>query len=284
MYETVGYLSYGFFYVSKMVMCAVLVVFSLRGRAQSSVMMEKETCAFLQSLPAGLQKTQADAVRRAINGDCTALISVRNSRNTKPESKSEVVTKDIGGCYRLYRPAGFDTIPLPVLIYLHGGGWCFGSINSCAHFCAELSYRAKIAVLAVEYPLAPEHAYPAALNACTEAVAFAFEHAGEYGFFPDRISIGGDSSGGNLALATALNLILAKDSHSCRMDSGTMCSSLCSLVLFYPVTKSLGRRFVFVEKLCRGIWSRCPIDGCFQCRIHRYRRCSPASCLAGRSR
>lgn len=225
------------FYVSKMVMCAVLVVFSLSGRAQSSVMMEKETCAFLQSLPAGLQKTQADAVRRAINGDCTALISVRNSRNTNPESKSGVVATDIGGCYRLYRPAGFDTIPLPVLIYLHGGGWCFGSINSCAHFCAGLSYRAKIAVLAVEYPLAPEHAYPAALNACTEAVAFAFEHAGEYGFLPDRISIGGDSSGGNLALATALNLILAKDSHSCRMDSGTMCSSLCSLVLFYPVTK-----------------------------------------------
>ena len=70
------------FYVSKKIMCAVLIVFSLRGRAQSSVMMEKETCAFLQSLPAGLQKTQADAVRRAINGDCTALISVRNSRNT----------------------------------------------------------------------------------------------------------------------------------------------------------------------------------------------------------
>ena len=193
------------FYVSKKIMCAVLIVFSLRGRAQSSVMMEKETCAFLQSLPAGLQKTQADAVRRAINGDCTALISVRNSRNTNPESKSGVVAADIGGCYRL---------------------------------CAGLSYRAKIAVLAVEYPLAPEHAYPAALNACTEAVAFAFEHAGEYGFLPDRISIGGDSSGRNLALATALNLILAKDSHSCRMDSGTMCSSLCSLVLFYPVTKA----------------------------------------------
>ena len=89
------------FYVSKMVMCAVLVVFSLRGRAQSSVMMEKEACAFLQSLPAGLQKTQADAVRRAINGDCTALISVRNSRNTNPESKSGVVTEALGGCYRL---------------------------------------------------------------------------------------------------------------------------------------------------------------------------------------
>ena len=104
------------FYVSKMVMCAVLVVFSLSGRAQSSVMMEKETCAFLQSLPAGLQKTQADAVRRAINGDCTALISVRNSRNTKPESKSEVVTKDIGGCYRLYlrrRTAGTDAAGIP---------------------------------------------------------------------------------------------------------------------------------------------------------------------------
>ena len=84
------------FYVSKKIMCAVLIVFSLRGRAQSSVMMEKETCAFLQSLPAGLQKTQADAVRRAINGDCTALISVRNSRNTNPESKSGVVATDIG--------------------------------------------------------------------------------------------------------------------------------------------------------------------------------------------
>lgn len=64
------------FYVSKMVMCAVLVVFSLRGRAQSSVMMEKETCAFLQSLPAGY-KRHADAVRRANNGDCTALIPVQ---------------------------------------------------------------------------------------------------------------------------------------------------------------------------------------------------------------
>ena len=56
------------FYVSKMVMCAVLVVFSLRGRAQSSVMMEKETCAFLQSLPAGLQKTQAGRAPRHKRG------------------------------------------------------------------------------------------------------------------------------------------------------------------------------------------------------------------------
>ena len=58
------------FYVSKKIMCAVLIVFSLRGRAQSSVMMEKETCAFLQSLPAGLQKTQADRAS-CHKRDCT---------------------------------------------------------------------------------------------------------------------------------------------------------------------------------------------------------------------
>lgn len=218
-------------------MCRTYRIFIERQSAEQCNDGEGDLCVS-SIFACGFTKDTGRCRASRINGDCTALISVRNSRNTNPESKSGVVATDIGGCYRLYRPAGFDTIPLPVLIYLHGGGWCFGSINSCAHFCAGLSYRAKIAVLAVEYPLAPEHAYPAALNACTEAVAFAFEHAGEYGFLPDRISIGGDSSGGNLALATALNLILAKDSHSCRMDSGTMCSSLCSLVLFYPVTKA----------------------------------------------
>lgn len=210
------------------------VTFPQPSRAQADVM-KSEAQTFLAGLPAGLQNLQTEAVRKATGGDCSDLMAVRNSRNAAPELPKGVTARDIGDKYRLYLPTDHNSTRLPVLIYLHGGGWCFGSINSCARFCAELSRTAKIAVLAVEYPLAPEHPYPAALNACTEAVTFVSGNVAEYGFDTVRIFVGGDSAGGNLALATALNLIFAKQMIA---GQGEELPSIHSLVLFYPVTKA----------------------------------------------
>lgn len=210
------------------------ILFSQPGMSQNDAM-KREMQVFLADMPAGLQTAQAEAVRKAIAGDCSALQAVRNSRNAAPELPEGVTARYIGDNYRLYLPAEHGAARLPVLIYLHGGGWCFGSINSCADFCAELSRAAKMAVVAVDYPLAPEHPYPAALNACTEAVMFVHENASEYGFDTGRISLGGDSAGGNLALAAALNILLAKQLTAGESDK---LPSVHSLILFYPVTKA----------------------------------------------
>lgn len=202
--------------------------------------MAEEAIKFLENMPQGLQARQEQAVRDAIAGQRSGLESVRASRNTPCNMPDEVSATDISGTLRLYTPAHRTSEPLPLLIYLHGGGWCFGSINSCSRFCVELVRESGIAVMAVDYPLAPEHPYPAALTACTEAVRFAAENAVQYGIDKERISLGGDSSGGNLALSTALSIIMAKERHINREAAHLSATlpQLQSLVLFYPVVKA----------------------------------------------
>lgn len=220
-----------------LVMSAVLSGGSLSSgyncnHANDSVM-TAQAKAFVENMPEGLQSRQEEAVRLALAGDNSILENVRSSRNVTVELPRGVRALDINGKYRIYEPEVRTDVKLPVLIYLHGGGWCFGSINSCSRFCAELVKESGIAVLAVEYPLAPENPYPAALNFCTETVGWVYEHAKEYGFDRERISIGGDSAGGNLALAVALNMIKMSENH----HDDFFVPSLRSLVLFYPVVK-----------------------------------------------
>ena len=120
------------------------------GRADS--VMRCETDDFLRNMPPGLQARQEKAVRMAVAGNSAALDEVRFSRNHAIEIAEGVEVMDIDTDYRLYKPAYCNGKILPVMIYLHGGGWCFGSINSCARFCIELVKTAGIAVLAVDYP------------------------------------------------------------------------------------------------------------------------------------
>ena len=90
-----------------------------------------ERISFLKSTPEGLQQKQKEAILKAINGDNTSLQEVRNSRNIKAEVSENVIVENISETMRLYRPKTSDTA-LPILIYLHGGGWTIGSINSCS--------------------------------------------------------------------------------------------------------------------------------------------------------
>lgn len=187
--------------------------------------MASETVAFLEGMPAGLQESQAEGVRRASAGDYEALRNVRNSRNIAPELPEGIVVSEIGTSMKMFRSAAGVGCVRPVLLYLHGGGWCFGSINSCARYCAALAAESDIAVIALDYPLAPESPYPAALNACAEAFDYLVSHADNLGIDPRRISVGGDSAGGNLALALAL----------AKGENGADSQPIRSLVLFYPV-------------------------------------------------
>lgn len=187
-------------------------------------LMHLQADEFLQNMPPGLQQRQTRAILKAIDGDNSDLTAVRNARNTPPEAHGNVQTRMITKTMRMYEPKGSEGRLLPVLLYLHGGGWTFGSINSCGRFCNAMAATGQVRVIALDYRLAPEHPYPMGLNDCMDAVEYIIRHGEELQIDTGRITLGGDSSGGNLALATAL-------SEPCH-------GRIESLLLFYPVTKA----------------------------------------------
>ncbi|MFC1421112.1 alpha/beta hydrolase fold domain-containing protein [Streptacidiphilus cavernicola] len=106
---------------------------------------------------------------------------------------------------RLYRPAGQAT-GSPLLVYFHGGGFVLGDLDSHDHLCRLIAAHGDLAVLSVDYRLAPEHPFPAAVEDSVAAVEYAIAHADALGIDPNRIALGGDSAGGNLAIVTALQV------------------------------------------------------------------------------
>ncbi|MBM3489168.1 MAG: alpha/beta hydrolase [Alphaproteobacteria bacterium] len=113
------------------------------------------------------------------------------------------------------RPAGSLTVrvftpflpdpaaPLPLLLFLHGGGWVIGSLDCYDAMCRVLAKRADCIVVSVDYRLAPEARFPAAPADCLAAYEWLLANAGSLGGDPGRIAIAGDSAGGNLAAVTA---------------------------------------------------------------------------------
>jgi len=106
---------------------------------------------------------------------------------------------------RLYRPLGSSNDALlPTLIYFHGGGWLLGSINTHDALCRELCNAAQACVVSVDYRLAPEHPYPAAIEDARAALGWVFDNAADAGVDAQRIAVGGDSAGANLAAVLAI--------------------------------------------------------------------------------
>ena len=101
---------------------------------------------------------------------------------------------------RVYSPS---THPVPVLVWLHGGGWMVGSPDSHDALCRRLSNRAGCVVVSVHYRLAPEHPFPAALDDALAAVGWVADHADEIGGDATRLTVGGDSSGASITTAVA---------------------------------------------------------------------------------
>ncbi len=101
---------------------------------------------------------------------------------------------------RLYRPRP----GAPVLVHVHGGGWVMGGLDSHDAVCRALAARSASAVLAIDYRLAPEHPWPAALEDVETAVAWLQREGAAYGVDPGRLALLGDSAGGGLVAALAL--------------------------------------------------------------------------------
>jgi len=106
---------------------------------------------------------------------------------------------------RLYRPLGSSASDtLPVLVYFHGGGWVIGDLDTHDTLCRELANGAGCAVVAVDYRMAPEQRFPAAVDDCIAATRWVHAQAGELKLDASRVAVGGDSAGGNLAAVVSI--------------------------------------------------------------------------------
>ena len=105
---------------------------------------------------------------------------------------------------RIYTPDGGDG-PFPGLVYFHGSGWVVLNIEVCDTTMRALANSTGCVVVAVNYQKAPEHPFPIPFDDCWAATNWVFEHADELGVDAARIGLIGDSAGGNLAAAVALN-------------------------------------------------------------------------------
>lgn len=123
---------------------------------------------------------------------------------------------------RVYTPEGSG--PFPILVYFHGGGWVIGDLDAVHGPCTLLANRAHAVVVSVDYRLAPEHAFPAAVDDCYTATRWVSDNAPLINGDPERIAVGGDSAGGTLAAVMAL---MARDRGS---------PEIIFQLLIYPAT------------------------------------------------
>ena len=159
------------------------------------------------------------------------------SRNARavlaPEPPEMGAVRDIkigeGGAIpaRLYRPLGSaPNAALPALIYFHGGGWVIGDLDTHDVVCRQIANGSGAAVVSVDYRLAPEHKFPAAVEDAIAATAWIAAHGATLGIDTARLAVGGDSAGGNLAAVVALD---ARDRNGPKLFQQT---------LIYPATES----------------------------------------------
>ena len=165
----------------------------------------------LHTLPVA-EARQAIAAMSALQGTPEPIAQVENRRIPGPAGELPI---------RIYTPAG--SAPLPVLVYFHGGGWVIGNLETHDGTCRTLANGAGCVVASVDYRLAPEHRFPAAVEDAYAATAWVSSHASALNGDAARVAVGGDSAGGNLAAVVAL---MARDRGAPR---------LAYQLLVYPV-------------------------------------------------
>lgn len=139
------------------------------------------------------QQARTSFIPPAFSGAVTELSEIRDLEIQGSASRLRL---------RAYRPLG--AAPLPVFVFFHGGGFVAGTLSEFDGFCSRLADAAGCIVASVDYRLAPEHPYPAAVDDAWAGLCFVASNAGGFGGDPQRIAVGGDSAGGNLAAVTAI--------------------------------------------------------------------------------
>ena len=188
-----------------------------------------------------IAKLRAAAVDapRLFGGAPPALADVRDATVAGPAGPVPI---------RIYRPSGEG--PLPLVLYAHGGGWVAGSLDSHDTLCRVLANRLSAILVAVDYRLAPEHVYPAALDDVEAVWRWVRREARTLGSDAQRHAVAGDSSGGNLVAALTLRLSARGEPQPARqlllypaLDAGSAAASYREFASGYNLTGAQMRWF-----------------------------------------
>jgi acetyl esterase len=166
----------------------------------------------LESLDPPTARLYAGEALKAVSGEPEQVARVDDHHVPGPGGSIPV---------RIYTPEASGA--RPGVVYFHGGGWVIGNIESHDGVCRMLARRSGAVVVSVDYRLAPEHKFPAAVDDCHSATVWVAENAAKLGIDPGRIAVAGDSAGGTLATVIA---------RRCRDHGGP---ALALQVLVYPV-------------------------------------------------
>jgi len=187
--------------------------------------LDPEARAFLDAAAAvPSAPTQGLTVAAARRSMRELLVSEEPYEPVGAVTELEVPGPDGAVPVRLYTPEA--TGPHPVVVYVHGGGWVRGDLDTHDNVCRALCARADCAVLSVDYRRPPEHPFPAALEDCYAVLEWTHEYADQLTLDPARIAVGGDSAGGNLSAGVAL---MARDRDG---------PALAAQLLIYPAVAS----------------------------------------------
>jgi acetyl esterase len=161
-------------------------------------------------------RLQMREIRAALKQVQPAVAEVRDLTATGPHGEILI---------RLYRAHALGATECqPVLVFFHGGGWVFGDLETHDNLCRGLANAADSTVVSVDYRLAPEHKFPAAVDDALAATKWVVEHAPELGLDTSRLALAGDSAGGNLATVVSLLAV------------GAGAFKIAYQVLLYPTT------------------------------------------------
>ncbi len=161
----------------------------------------------------GAEQAREGIRRMAATKNPTPLLSVEN--RSIPSENHEIPV-------RIYRPNASPS--LPVMVYCHGGGWVLCDLDTHDESCRRLAKQAECVVVSVDYRLAPEHPFPVPFDDTYKALEWVHANADKLDVDPNRISVGGDSAGGNIVAGVALK---ARDEKGPKIHHQ---------LLIYPVT------------------------------------------------
>ncbi len=172
-------------------------------------------CAMAYPISAGeLDPQVANVIQRVERGEITVTDATMGSLSHPKEELANVINQSIPGPagslrIRIYIPG--QESQYPVLVYFHGGGYYLGDLNSHDSICRSFTNRARCIVVAVAYRLSSSAKFPAAVEDGYAALKWVQENAGSFGGDAARVAVGGDSSGGNLAVVVCL---MARDNNT----------------------------------------------------------------------
>jgi acetyl esterase len=175
----------------------------LRTRAFWSVYRVLDRAPVMQQ-PADRVRARSEQRKRLFRLPVARVITGWPDRSVEISDTTMRLEDDTDLPLRIYRPKAGGAEPLPVVVNFHGGGWVSGDARQSEWWCAGVAAGAGVAVISVEYRLAPEHPFPTATEDCYAVAKWVAEHGAELGVEGARLTVMGDSAGGNLAAVVTL--------------------------------------------------------------------------------